>query len=437
MAPRVTPQGASLPLRVALTYGFVAALWILTTDTLLTQTISEVPLLGRIAMYKGWGFVAVTSLLLYIGVRRGSRTLQREMERRMAAQAQAEASEAKFRSYIEHAPSAVFVADQAGNLVDANPAAIRLLGYEPGVMLNLNVADAVMPEDRAETMADFALLRREGRLQREYRLRRVDGQPVWVLWSAVAVTEQRLMAFCVDITERKAAGEALRENERFVRAVVDSLSAHIAVLDDHGTILMVNQAWRQFAAANGLEPGRASEGVNYLEFCDSLDNAGLREAGMVAQGIREVGGGRRDSWECEYACHSPNERRWFSARVTRFPGARPGRVVVAHENITQRKLAEERVAEALAYNRLFIDVAPVGVLTYRATGETLSANATAARIIGCTVPDLLRQNFRELPSWRESGLLQAAETALTTGKPQHLESCHPASSGRPWRSTRR
>ncbi|MBN1615493.1 MAG: PAS domain S-box protein, partial [Deltaproteobacteria bacterium] len=51
--------------------------------------------------------------------------------------------------------------------------------------------------------------------------------------------------------------------------------------------------------------------------------------------------GKLPSFELEYPCHSPEEKRWFVGRVTPTQGDGPGRVVIAHENITERKQATE------------------------------------------------------------------------------------------------
>lgn len=143
--------------------------------------------------------------------------------------------------------------------------------------------------------------------------------------------------------ERKRVDEALRESERFAKATVDALSAHIAILDEAGTIIAVNQAWRAFAAANGVE-ARVAPGINYLAVCSA--STGCPEAAAMAVGIRAVIAGQRDVFEMEYACHSSSQHRWFLARVTRFAGDGLTRIAVAHENITPRKLAEEEMKQA-------------------------------------------------------------------------------------------
>lgn len=78
------------------------------------------------------------------------------------------------------------------------------------------------------------------------------------------------------------------------------------------------------------------------------------------------------------------------------------------------RLADQRVVDALNYNRLLTEVSPVGVIAYRATGAAVSANEAAAKLVGATVEQLRTQNFRDIESWKKSGLLNMAEQALAT-----------------------
>jgi len=64
----------------------------------------------------------------------------------------------------------------------------------------------------------------------------------------------------------------------------------------------------------------------------------------MAAGIRAVLAGEREDFSMEYACHGDRERRWFQARVTRFTAGDLPRLVVVHEDITARKLAEEQLS---------------------------------------------------------------------------------------------
>jgi PAS domain S-box-containing protein len=104
-----------------------------------------------------------------------------------------------------------------------------------------------------------------------------------------------------------------------------------------------------------------------------------------------------------------------------------GHVVVLRD-LTERQLlvderrgAEEHLAAALAFNTNLVEAAPMGILTYRLSGACVSGNAGAAQIVGATVEQLRQQNFRTIPSWKQSGLFDLAERAITTRLPQAAE----------------
>jgi diguanylate cyclase (GGDEF)-like protein len=148
-------------------------------------------------------------------------------------------------------------------------------------------------------------------------------------------------------------GDGSSETERIVRATLDSLSAHIALVDTSGEIFLTNEAWRSFAQSNGSPPREVSEGTNYLQVCDSAAKAGMEEAAAFAEGLRSVLDGRIKEFAMEYPCHSPTKKRWFVARATRFLAGEVGEgAVVAHEEVTERKLAEEQAAHQALHDPL-------------------------------------------------------------------------------------
>ena len=124
--------------------------------------------------------------------------------------------------------------------------------------------------------------------------------------------------------------------------MLNALSAHIAVLDGTGRIVSVNEAWRRFGRENGLRDPAGGVGSSYLDVCDRAAGGGDHLAAMVAAGLRSLAAGG-PALALEYPCHGPAEPRWFQLRATRFEAAGETRIAVAHENVTARKLAEERL----------------------------------------------------------------------------------------------
>jgi GAF domain-containing protein/signal transduction histidine kinase/ActR/RegA family two-component response regulator len=160
----------------------------------------------------------------------------------------------------------------------------------------------------------------------------------------------------------EAAHASLAESGRFLQATLDALGEHIAVLDEQGTIIAVNEAWRRFAAANGFSPAQAGLGLNYLAVCEAARGPEAEPAPEVAQALRDLIEGRREEAVFEYSCHGPSERRWFLLRARRFAGPGPVRLVVSHADITSRRLAEEALREHEAHARQVQKMEAVGRL---------------------------------------------------------------------------
>jgi PAS domain S-box-containing protein len=181
--------------------------------------------------------------------------------------------------------------------------------------------------------------------------------------------------------------EAWRTQE--LQWTLDSLTAHIAILDEAGTIVAVNKSWREFAKSNGGPRQNYAEGANYLEVCDSATGAYSEEAAPFAEGIRLVLSGQRKKFELEYPCHAPSEQRWFIGRVTPFAAGGPPRAVVAHENITERRLAEERLHESERQFRALFENTLDAILIANDASEYVGANDAACDLFGVSLDELL------------------------------------------------
>jgi PAS domain S-box-containing protein len=90
-------------------------------------------------------------------------------------------------------------------------------------------------------------------------------------------------------------------------------------------------------------------------------------------------------------------------------------------DITERKRSEERMADAFRYTRAVIEFSPIGILTCTASGKVVSANPAFVRMTGGAIDRILSENAFQLRSWKESGVLAAAEEALESGHDTSLE----------------
>lgn len=170
------------------------------------------------------------------------------------------------------------------------------------------------------------------------------------------------------------------------QGALDSLPAHLAILDAAGTILAVNQVWREFAAANG---GTDEVGTSYLDVCDRADDA---TASRFAAGIRRLLAGGADPVAVEYPCHAPDEQRWFVARATRCKDAGPARVVVEHRNIT----ADQGIADRQRAEAEILDQLAAAVVATDLECRIISWNRTAQQLHGWSPEEVIGRHIEDV-----------------------------------------
>ena len=254
---------------------------------------------------------------------------------------------------------AVMITDRDHKIVRVNRAFCAITGYATEEVIGRTSGMLKSGrDDAAFYQAMDGQLQREGHWAGEIWDRRKNGEvyPKWLTITAVrdaAGAVSHYVASFADITAHVLDQQRLAQSQYFTRATLDALTAHIAVLDGNGDIILTNRAWREFAERNELPADRVGKGVNYLAVCEQAAE-GAAESAVAAALIRELIAGQREEGVLEYPCHSPQEQRWFLFRATRFASAGQVFVVVSHINITARKQMElaQRQSESNLRNML-------------------------------------------------------------------------------------
>jgi len=123
-----------------------------------------------------------------------------------------------------------------------------------------------------------------------------------------------------------------------MQAIIDAVPMNMAVLDFTGRITSVNEAWRNFAEANG-DPGLAhtGPGQNYLTAIRSgLTGNPAQDASTLEfdTALSSLLRGEQSSFDQVYPCHSPDQRRWYCMHAAPLK-ADGGGALVTHYNVTR------------------------------------------------------------------------------------------------------
>jgi PAS domain S-box-containing protein len=141
-------------------------------------------------------------------------------------------SEEKYRTYMENAPGGLFIVDSNGRYVEVNKAACLMTGYSQKELLSMSIRELSSPESPPETLASFNILKETGRVKTDVILRKKDGNDLHFYLEAVAISEDRFMAFCSDITYRKLMETALEEERNLLAQRVEERTRDLSLANE-------------------------------------------------------------------------------------------------------------------------------------------------------------------------------------------------------------
>ncbi len=292
-------------------------------------------------------------------------------------------TETRLQSVIRHASDAILTLDHALTVVSANPSAASLFATAAENLVGRPIGEllAIAPENLGPLPVETGTC-----------FPGASGRMVEVTSGEFHSGGKRFYTLIVrDITERKRSENQLRKWQVMLQSTLDTLSAHIAVLDQNGVILEVNEAWKRFARENGLQSDNFGVGMNYLSLCEQATGPESEVAHALARGIRRVMAGKQAAYTLEYPCHSPWARQWFVARIARSADLLEAPIVVAHEDSTEQHLAREQLQQANQLMSRVIEAIPDGIGVLDAHGRIQLANRALAHILGVPASELLHR----------------------------------------------
>ena len=213
------PPGASrLAVWVAAVYAVVSALWIAFSDAFVASVAPSVQDVTWWSTLKGFGFVAVTALLLHAGLRWA-------IGRERRAEEALRSAVRRYELLAEHARDIIlFVRRADGRILDANAAAAATYGWSRDELRAMTIYDLRVPGPAAATAALMSATDAGGiRFNAEHRRKDGTSIPVEVNSQGTLLDGERVIVSVVrDATERREREEALRESEERLALAIEA-----------------------------------------------------------------------------------------------------------------------------------------------------------------------------------------------------------------------
>lgn len=302
------------------------------------------------------------------------------------AKERAEESESKFRNYVENAPDGVIVTDENGNFLEANPAAAIITGYSTDELVHMSIEDLAAPETLEATIEQFKILLATGISEADARFINKKGDKGWLSVEAVKLSENRVIAFVKDITERKHAEGALKKsNERFellAKATNDGLWDWSRESND----LWANEMHQQLYGLSFTDPVPDFESwKNRIHPDDREHCVKVFDDAMASQ---------KSSYSEEYRFYTDNAG-WINVYgrtlIERDAEGKPTRLIGSMLNITERKTAEmELLKSKQQFQNLVENISGVYWVNNLDTYQTLYISPSYETIWGRKCDDLMK-----------------------------------------------
>lgn len=321
----------------------------------------------------------------------------------------------KFRRILASVPDVVWTSDRRGRTIYISPKAEAVFGYtKQEICASAELwMGRIHPEDFDRVrQAHIALFEQQTSFDEEYRIRRKDGEWIWVHVRALGTHLENGVHYAdgvlTDITRRKQAEAELRSKSAFLEAQANSTIDGILVVDEGGRRILQNQRYAELFKIP-LDMLSNKDDRQMLAYVAELIKDPQSFRARVYHLNSHPGETSRD--EVEFKDGRILDR--YSSPVIDAKGDYYGRIWTFRD-ITERRRAEEEIRESNELVRLVLDSVSEAVYGIDLQGNCTFCNPSCLRLLGYQDPaDLYGKNMHALVhhSWPD-------------GTPYNVEECH-------------
>jgi PAS domain S-box-containing protein len=314
----------------------------------------------------------------------------RNITEKYKIEAALEANEKRFRAFIENSNDMVRMVDANGKILYLSPSVERITGYSLEEAYTQSMLELIHPDDLPTAIEKLANLKENPNnlIHIQHRIRHKNGNWLWIEGTVINLLDDKSIGAIVsnirDITDRKNAEQALKENHAFLKAVTEGTDDIIFVKDTDGKYLLVN------SPAEKISRYTPEQMIGKTDA--ELFSAETAQASMTTdRSIIES----QTSRIVENTVDVAGEQRIFMTSKNPLyddDGKIIG-VIGVSRDITELKNAQNEVRKNEELFRAMIEDSNNGIALLNKEGQLLYSSASNEKILGYSAEERLQQNF--------------------------------------------
>jgi diguanylate cyclase (GGDEF)-like protein/PAS domain S-box-containing protein len=269
------------------------------------------------------------------------------------------------RATFDQAPIGITHISSQGYFIRANRKFTEMVGYSEQELFHMHIADLSYPDDRDIGLEEFqrSVCGDISTFTVEKRYLKRGGKIVWVRLTVSSMRDAETgqhkfnIAVIEDISQRKYAEEALRESEARFRVLVEHTAQAVWETNADGNVVSDSSSWRSYTGQTQKE----WQGSGWLNAVHPEDRQNAQEQWRQAVAQRLP-----LNAEFRLRC-ARSEWCWTNVRAAPLLDAKGAvlKWVGMNIDISDRKLAEERLHESEEFHRITAEAANVGIWEVR------------------------------------------------------------------------
>lgn len=307
-------------------------------------------------------------------------------------------SEQRFQLLFEKAPLGYQSLDFDGRFIEVNQKWLNTLGYNKDEVIGKWFGDFLCPEYVEGFRKRFPIFKSQGSIHSEYEMLSKDGHRLFMSFDGKignGIDGKFKQTHCIlqDITDQKKAEKDAKESADRFYSLFNTMSSGVAIYkvlgDGSAGKDYIVQSFNHAALQMENKELPEVQGKSLFDLRPAIDNYGLIS---IFQKVWKNG---EPAFFPSKAYIDDNYCNWYENRIFKLS---TGEIVAIYDDVTDKTLANIRLAESEKKYSSYIENAPNAVSITDRSGRYLDANNAASLMTGYTREELLKMNWRDLTS---------------------------------------